>query len=186
MASSYETNQSIGIIEFVSIARGIETTDIMVKVSNVDIIKASTICPGKYLAIISGKVEDVETAIKTGSEFGGEYVSDTLVIARVHPQLIPAISMSNTIENPESIGILEFYSVPAGIFAADAAAKAANIELIEVKIGYAIGGKSVVVLTGDLSSVQTAVNISDQDQDLMLLNKVVIANPDPSILTTLL
>ena len=48
------------------------------------------------------------------------------------------------------MGVLEFYSIASAITAADVAAKAANVTLIEVRIGYAIGGKGFVTLTGDV------------------------------------
>ena len=52
--------------------------------------------------------------------------------------------MTTQVEKPGAVGVLEFYSVASAITAADVAAKAANITLIEVRIGYAIGGKGYV------------------------------------------
>ena len=41
---------AIGMVEFSSIARGIYAADQMVKISEVEIVTAQTICPGKYIA----------------------------------------------------------------------------------------------------------------------------------------
>ena len=45
---------AIGMVELNSIARGIETCDYMVKAAQVDLIRSSTVCPGKYLVLIAG------------------------------------------------------------------------------------------------------------------------------------
>ena len=41
--------KAIGMVELSSIARGIETSDFMVKAAQVDLIRSSTVCPGKYI-----------------------------------------------------------------------------------------------------------------------------------------
>ena len=58
--------------------------------------------------------------------------------------------------------MIEFYSVASAIQAADEAAKAAQITLIEVRIGYAIGGKGFVTLTGDVGAVRAAVEAASE------------------------
>ena len=44
---------AIGMVELNSIARGIETCDYMVKAAQVDLIRSSTVCPGKYMILIA-------------------------------------------------------------------------------------------------------------------------------------
>lgn len=177
--------EAIGMIELSSIARGIEVSDQMVKVSNVDLVKASTVCPGKYIVIVGGSTSDVKTSMTKGLNQAGEYYVDSMVIPNIHSQLIPAIGLTNQVESFGAIGVMEFYSVASGIHAADIAAKAANVTLIEVKIGYAIGGKGVVLLTGDVAAVQTAVSAAASEAEL-LLSTTVIPRPSPKILQTLL
>lgn len=176
---------AIGVIEFSSIARGIDATDRMLKAAQVKLLKSSTVCPGKYITIISGKVEQVKSSMDVARQYGAEYVVDTLEIPNIHDQLIPAIIQNTVVDHPEAIGVMEFYSVTAGIQAADIAAKAAQITLIEVKIGYAIGGKGVVVLTGALAPVTTAVRAASENSDLRL-QTCVIARPIPTLLETLM
>ena len=48
--------KAIGMIEFGSIARGIYAADQMVKTSDVEIVTANSVCPGKYIAIVHGDV----------------------------------------------------------------------------------------------------------------------------------
>ena len=177
--------EAVGVIELSSIARGIDVSDQMLKVSNSQLVKASTVCPGKYIVIIGGSTSDVETSMKKGMQAAGEYYVDSLLIPNIHSQLIPAIGLTNPVESLKAIGVMEFYSVTSGIRAADIAAKAANVTLIEVKIGYAIGGKGVVLLTGDVEAVKTAVAAATAEIEL-LLSTTVIARPSEKMLQTLL
>lgn len=177
--------EAIGAIELSSIARGIEVSDQMVKVSNAEVVKASTVCPGKYIVIIGGSTSDVKTSMEKGIAGAGEYYVDSLMIPNIHSQLIPAIGLTNPVGPLKALGVMEFYSVASGIRAADIAAKAANVTLIEVKIGYAIGGKGVVILTGDVEAVKTAVAAATAETEL-LLSTTVIARPSEKIFQTLL
>lgn len=178
-------SNAIGMIELSSIARGIEVCDYMVKAAQVEVLKASTVCPGKYMVIVAGYTGDVQASMAEGKKRSGEYIVDTLLIPNIHPQLIPAISMTNHIDKPGAVGVLEFYSVASAISAADIAAKAANITLIEVKIGYAIGGKGIVTLTGDVGAVRAAVLAAESNAEL-LVGTTVIPKPSEKLFETLL
>ena len=176
---------AIGMVELNSIARGIETCDYMVKAAQVDLIRSSTVCPGKYMVLIAGDTGDVKAAMAEGIKRGGECVVDTLTLPNVHPQVIQAISMTTQVEKPGAVGVLEFYSVASAITAADVAAKAANIALIEVRIGYAIGGKGYVTLTGDVGAVRAAVAAAEREAEL-LVGTTVIPRPSPKLFQSLL
>ncbi|MFQ6832217.1 BMC domain-containing protein [Butyricicoccus pullicaecorum] len=176
---------AIGMVELTSIARGIETCDYMVKAAQVDLLRSSTVCPGKYMIIVGGETGDVRAAMAEGIKRGGELVVDTLMLPNVHEQLIPAISMTNQVDVRGAVGVLEFYSIASAIIAADVAAKAANITLIEVRTGYAIGGKGFVTLTGDVGAVRAAVEAARKDAEL-LVETTVIPRPDKKLFNALL
>ena len=95
---------AIGMVELNSIARGIETCDYMVKAAQVDLIRSSTVCPGKYMVLIAGDTGDVKAAMAEGIKRGGECVVDTLTLPNVHPQVIQAISMTTQVEKPGAVG----------------------------------------------------------------------------------
>jgi microcompartment protein CcmL/EutN len=69
------------------------------------------------------------------------------------------------------------------IKAADAAAKAANVQLLEVRLAMALGGKAFCTMTGDVASVQAAVAAGRPvlAEAGVLLNAVVISRPQPDI-----
>lgn len=66
---------------------------------------------------------------------------------------------------------------------ADAAVKAADVNLIEVRLGTGIGGKSFVTLTGEVAAVTEAckAGAAAGGSNGMLLNSVVIPSPREEI-----
>jgi len=79
-------------------------------------------------------------------------------------------------------------SVAALIEGADAAVKAANVQLIEIRLAMALGGKAFVTLTGDVAAVQASVDAAAQvvGQKGMLVNKVVIPHPRGELLNEMI
>ncbi|AKL93925.1 polyhedral organelle shell protein PduT [Clostridium aceticum] len=180
--------RSIGLIELNSIARGVETGDTMIKAADVQLLKAHSVCPGKYIILICGDVGAVEAAMDAGKEIGGAYVVDHLILPSIHPQLIDAIHGTNTVQEVNAIGVLEFFNIATSIVAADAAAKAAAVTLIEIRLGLSIGGKSFITLCGDVSSVQEAVEVGAAigKERGMMVEKSVIPSPRKELFEKLL
>lgn len=168
---------AIGMIELTSIARGIETSDAMLKAAKVNLLRSCTVCPGKYMVIVSGDTGDVRAALNEGEKNSGEYLVDTLFIPNVHAQLIPALTGATQNVKFGAVGVIEFYSVAAAISSADIAVKAAQVTLIEVRIGYAIGGKGFVSLTGEVGAVRAAIEAAKISNELYLQSTVI---PRPS------
>jgi len=170
---------AIGLVELNSIARGIMVCDAMVKKAPIRVVEALPICPGKYMVLIAGEVAPVESSLKVGLEVGGEYVVDDLFLPQVHPQVLPAILALTEVDKLEALGIMETFSIAASIIAADAAAKAANIKLIEVRLAKGLGGKAYVTLTGDIADVEAAVKAGTEivTASGLLLTQVIIPAP---------
>lgn len=179
--------ETIGFLELNSIAKGIEAADAMLKAAEVSLISAKASCPGKYHVLVSGEVAAVQSSVDAGTEIAHGCVVDSLVIPRVHPQVIEAINMSTFPEEMNAVGIIEYFSVTASILGADAAAKAAEITLLEVRLGTGIGGKSFVTLTGDVAAVEAGVEAAAAlaEDSGMLVNKVVIPSPDMELFKSL-
>lgn len=175
---------ALGMIELSSIARGIITCDYMIKAAEILLIRTCTVCPGKYMIIIAGEIADVKASMEIGMEIGDSCVIDTLTIPNIDPQVIRAISLTNQVIERDAVGVMEFFSVASAIKAADAAVKAASVTLIEVRIGYAIGGKGFVTLTGDVDAVRAAVAGADEEE--LLVNVSIIPRPAPQLFDALL
>ncbi len=129
--------RAIGLLEFNSIAKGIETADLMVKASEVELVKANSICPGKYIVMIAGDTGAVNNSVHVGVEHAEENMVDHLIIPNVHPDVITAVDSATPVTKENAVGIMEFFSVAAGIVAGDIAAKSGLVELIEIRLAFA-------------------------------------------------
>jgi microcompartment protein CcmL/EutN len=181
-------DNSIGLIELTSIAAGFETCDAMLKAAGVVLVLSRSICSGKYMVMVRGDVAAVGASVAAGIAAARFSVIDSFVIPNLHESVFPALSGSNKVETLEALGIVESFSVAALIEGADAAVKAANVELIEIRLAMALGGKAFVTLTGDVAAVQSAVEAGARvvGEKGMLVNKVVIPHPRPELLNEMI
>ena len=178
------TKNAIGIVELSSIAAGYSSSDEMLKAANVDMLLARSICSGKYMVMVGGDVADVQSSVAAGVEVSEGAVIDSAVLSNIDPSVFPAISGANPVDNMDALGIIESFSVTSLIEAADAAAKAAEVKLLELRLAMALGGKAFATLTGSVSAVQAAVEagakmVSDKG---LLVNKVVIPRPHENLI----
>jgi len=173
------SKNAIGLLEFNSIAVGIEGADAMLKAADVEILMANPVCPGKYLALVGGDVSAVQSSVEAGRAGRERWIVDELILPNVHPSVFPAIAATSQVERIRSLGIIETFSASSGIVASDTAAKAAAVQLIEVRLSVGLGGKSFVTLTGDVSAVEAAVEAAAGGVAAsgMLAAKVVIPAP---------
>ncbi|MEK9138812.1 MAG: BMC domain-containing protein, partial [Bacteroidota bacterium] len=111
-------------------------------------------------------------------------VIDTFVIPNVHASVFPAIAGAAQVESFDALGIIESFSVASLIEGADAAVKAARVELIEIRLAMALGGKAFCTLTGDVAAVKAAVDAGAAAvaEKGLLVNKVVIPHPRKELL----
>lgn len=181
-------DRAVGLLELSSVASGFQAVDAMLKTAAIEVLLARSICSGKYLAIIGGDVSNVTAAILAGKAPEPLSVIDAVVIPRVHPKVFPAISGAVVPVLKDAFGCIETFSVVTGVHAADAAAKAADVELIELRAAMALGGKAFVTLTGDVGAVQAAVEAGKAvaSEQGLLVNAVVIAGPDPKLLAEII
>jgi len=148
---------AIGVVELNSLARGTVVADAMVKRAPVNLLDSHPICPGKFLIIVAGMVDDVKEAMDAGRHYAGYTMTDSTIIENLHPQVLPAIQGANPVPSISSVGLLETWVSPSCVIAADAACKAADITLIEVRLANGLGGKAYMTLTGELHEVEAAM-----------------------------
>ena len=178
------TKNAIGIVELSSIAAGYASSDAMLKAANVDMLLARSICSGKYMVMVGGDVADVQSSVEAGVEISEGAIIDSAVLSNIDPSVFPAISGANPVEKLDALGVIESFSVTSLIEAADAAAKAADIQLIELRLAMALGGKAFATMTGSVSAVQAAVDAGSElvSAKGLLVNKVVIPRPHENLL----
>lgn len=179
---------AIGGVELSSVARGLDCADAMLKAAPVRILLSRSICPGKYIVLVSGEVGPVNAAVEAGSSRAAQALVDQFVIPNIHPEVFPAIEGTSVVQDLESLGVIEAFSVSALIEAADAAVKAAPVKLMEIRLAMALGGKAFVTLTGPVAAAETAVGAGAAAvaKKGLLVDKVVIPQPRPELLRELI
>ncbi len=181
-------SKAIGMVEYTTVATGIQAADLMVKTAEVELIEAEVVCPGKYIVLISGDLSAVRAAVDASkTQFPGKLM-DSFVLGNPHESIFPAIYGTTDVENPRALGVIETYSAASIIVAADLAAKTSLVDLIELRIAKGMCGKSYLLITGEVASVQAAVDRVKEDikETSMFLDSSVIANPDMKMWKTIL
>lgn len=151
---------AILLLEFDSIAVGIEVGDAMAKRSPLLSLHAGTVHPGKYLVLAGGEVADVEEAWSAGRDGARGVLLDEIFLAEVDPQVVSALTGSRCEGPGEALGVIETTTVAAAIRAADAAVKGAHVDLLEICLADGLGGKGYFLLGGNVSSVQAGVEVA--------------------------
>ena len=165
---------ALALLEFDSIALGIQAGDAMVKRAPVDSIHAGTVQPGHYLVMVTGDVAPVEEAVNAGQEIGRSALRDTIFLPNVHPGVIAGINGGRQLEVSDALGVIETLTVAAAIHAADAGLKGAEVTLWQLRLADGLGGKGIVLFAGLVADVEAAVEIAVARVEEMLVRQVII------------
>ncbi|QNO13995.1 BMC domain-containing protein [Alkalicella caledoniensis] len=180
--------KSIGLIEFKSIAKGIEATDEMIKSANVELVLSTPICPGKYISLISGDVGAVKNAIEVGKNVGSSFTVEYHVISNISEAVFPALTATGEIEKISSLGIIETISAITSIVVGDMALKAANVQLLEIRLARGLGGKGFVLITGEVAAVKQAIKACENNLEDSggIISAVSIASPNKELISKIM
>ena len=171
--------KAIGMVEYKTVSSGMRAADLMVKTAEVEILQADTVCPGKFLVLISGELSAVKASVDAAAVKDPEQLIDTFVLGNPHDSIFSALYGASEIGNPNALGVLETFSAAAAIVAADTAAKTALVELIELRLARGMCGKSYLLLTGEIAAVEAAIERakSGAGENGMFLDSAVIPRP---------
>jgi len=151
---------AFALIEFSRIATGIFAGDAMLKKSPISLLKLGTVHPGKHLIMIGGSVAAVEAAYEEGLNAGKQQIIDSVMLPGIDKAVYNAIMGARNSCSDEALAIIETSTVAAVIKCADAGIKAAEVDIVEIRLADDIGGKAITIFTGKLEEVETAVEIS--------------------------
>ena len=165
---------AIALLEFSSIAAGIEAGDAMVKRAPVSKIQSGTVQPGHFLVLVVGDVASVEEAFAAGKEVGQAALCDTLFLPNVHPNVVTALGGQRQAAQEDALGVIETSTVASAILAADAGVKGAEVSLLQLRLADGLGGKGLVYFHGLVADVETAVSISANIAQNQLVKQMVI------------
>jgi microcompartment protein CcmL/EutN len=87
-----------------------------------------------------------------------------------------------------ALGVIETFSAAACIVAADAAAKAAEVDVLDVRLAMGLGGKAFCLLSGDVGAVEQAVAAGGEKAagEGLLVRRVVIPGVAAEVLRHIL
>lgn len=180
--------KSIGLIEFKSVAKGMEATDAMLKAANVELLLSTPVCPGKYITLVSGEVGAIKNAVEVGSLVGGIFTIEKDVIPNVSEAVFPALTATLDVSRIVSLGIIETISAIMSILAGDIAAKSANVQLMEIRVARGLGGKGFVLITGELAAVKSAIAACENRLENTggIISAVTIASPSRELVSQII
>jgi len=179
---------AVGCLETSSVTSGIRAADAMCKAAAVKLLFSSPVCPGKYLIIIGGAVAEVNSAVGAGRRSAADTLIDEIVIPNVHPQVLKAFTATTLPDEVAAVGMIETFSLASSIIAGDQAVKSARVDLLEIRLGRALGGKGYVLLTGEVAAVEAAIKaaVMVARQQGLLLGTTVIPAPHPDLVASLM
>jgi len=175
------------MIETNSIPMGVNAGDAMLKAATVELVCAQPVCAGKYIVLVTGEVAAVKESVEAGKEVAGSRLVDSMIISHIHPQVPKAINACNEIGQVSAVGVMEAFSLCAAVVVADAAVKAADVQLIDVRLGRGLGGKAFITLTGEVAAVRAAIAAGEKMPEAagLMSESVVIPSPHPDIIQSL-
>ena len=174
----------IGFLEYISIGRGIEAADLISKHTAIDILLAAPNCPGRYQILFTGETAAVEEAVKLAQGIADFSFLDSLVLPRVDERVITALYAPDTTGMGDAIGVFETMTMTATIEGADTMLKAADISIVELRLGKGLAGKSYVIVTGTVQNVRTAIDtaLEGVEDRGVLISAVVIPSINPDLI----
>ena len=171
--------KAVGVIELKCIPKGVEAADAALKSAGIEMVSAHPSCPGKYEIMLTGSISNVTAAVNhVTAKFDG-YVIDSSIMGRIDEEVIKALFGTQTGSRTGSLGLIETFSAASAIKAADIAVKTARVEIFDLRVSRGMGGKGVVMLTGEVGDVTAAVEAgADYAAKLAMLSSTsVIAAP---------
>lgn len=180
--------RTIGCVELNSVALGMHTADEMVKAAEVELVLARPTCPGRYIIVVTGDTGAVKSSVEVGQGVGGDMIVDWFLIPNVHHDVVPALNGSGLTDRIDALGVIETCTTASCILAADAAAKAGMVNLLEIRFAAGLAGKAFVTMTGDVASVKSSVEagVKGVGDAGPVLSHVVIPSPSEGLKAQLL
>jgi len=181
-------SKAIGMAEYKTVATGVQAADLMIKTADIEVVTCQTVCPGKYIIIVTGDLSSVRASVDAAkTRFGEQLISD-FVLGNPDEAIFPAIYGAVEVENKKALGVIETFDAASAIVAADMAAKTSDVQLIELRLAKGMCGKSYLYITGDVAAVSAAVEkakdvVADRG---MYLDSSVIASPDQKLWQSIL
>ena len=176
-----ERYPALALLEFSGVASGVHAADAMVKKSPIALLKIGTVHPGHYLTLIGGSVASVEEAWREGLRIGADHLVDEIFLPDVHSQVHDTALGALRSPRAEALGVLEARHTASLLGAADAAVKACEVELTQLRLADDLGGRAFVFLDGRLADVEAALEVGAARLGDTLLDRSLLPRLDENL-----
>ena len=175
---------ALGLVETRTIVQGVKAMDKMLKAAPVALVKGTGICSGRYMIQVAGFQADVEEALVRAKD-EEPFPVDVRILSRVSSQVLAALKKQASLPRESAMGVVESRRAIAGIAAADAAVKQADVILARLTVANGINGKSYLVLGGNVAAVEEGVEAAGLALGKDLVDRLVLPSPDSSTIRAL-
>ncbi len=174
----------IGFLEYISVGKGIEAADIILKNTAIDMMVSSPNCPGRYHILFSGDVDAVKTAVEMAKETKDETMLESVVIPNIDTGVIRAIFSPTEAVIRDGIAVFETITMTETVMGADTMLDTADVEIIDLRLGKGLAGKSYVIVTGSLQDLQYAIDaaVDGMQEKELLISAVIIPSINPELI----
>ena len=148
----------IGFLEYISIGKGIEAADLISKNTAIEILLAAPNCPGRYQILFTGDVGAVKEAVELAKGIADFNFLDSLILPRIEDKVLSAFYGPDITGLGDALGVFETMTMTATIEGADTMAKTSDVEIVELRLGKGLAGKSYVIVTGTVQNVRSAMD----------------------------
>ncbi len=171
---------SLGLLESRTLAGGVELLDVMVKAADIEILRATTICSGRFMILAQGDESAVETALNAAKE---KHAKPPLIyhITGVSTQVLSFLQGKKAAPSGSALGVIETRRAISTITAADIAVKQANVEILRLNLGQGINGKGWLLLGGDVAAMEESVAAATEGVQKELLDWLILPSPDDKV-----
>ncbi|PHR28819.1 MAG: PduA protein [Desulfotalea sp.] len=188
----YYGEEALGLIETLGMVPAIGGADVMLKTANVQLISYENIGSTLVAVMVKGDVSAVTAAVEAGAVAAAEIgeVTAQNVMARPIRAVGDVVSVHGFEDDedealrakPKAMGFIETFGIVFVLQAADAMAKAADVQLV----GYenVASGYISVLVEGDVAACQAAVEAgvkSVKDMGAKVYSSLVIPTPHPDL-----
>ncbi|MBK9030118.1 MAG: BMC domain-containing protein [Myxococcales bacterium] len=188
-ATTVAAGPALGLLELTTIARGVVVADAALKRAPAVLVSSRTLSGGKHLVVLAGGVAEVDEAMAAGGDAARERLRDSVELAYADAQVWPMLAAAGVVvpvdwaadADAEALAIIETSTVCAAIAAADAACKAADVTVRDVRLAVDLAGKAYFTLTGALSSIEAAAAAAAAAAGDRLVDLERIAQPAPEL-----
>ncbi len=186
---------ALAMLQLTDVPAGLRALDGLVKEAPVQIFATGTVQSGHYLIAFGGQVEAVVRSFDRAVAIAGASLADRVLLADAEPRILPAFRDGavrwGRAEPPgDALGVVQCGSCPVLLAAIDGALKGALVDLVELRVGDGLGGKSLATLWGEIHDVEAALELAcaaivrQQDRGFVTAASAttsIIPNADPDV-----